>query len=235
MAQLVPLIPHLVQVLVRLLLQAVQEALLLKLVHALLKQLSRHLVAILTQAELGLNFNDQLSIGQDFLCAQGLLWRSLIIVWCGSLVRRICSVLLLLRRQLGGVPEEQLVVVVQDVVIDLLLDSLDRMVDQALNLLSAGRKALPLTCKDVVRLLKIVCCVAAVLLLSFVLQETALEGTRRVKVDALGHEPLLVLEHLFARVPDQPQLVHIDLNLVLVVLKAAQDCQGVTNAHIVSR
>ena len=61
--------------------------------------------------------------------------------------------MLLLRRKLGGVPEEELVVVVQDVVIDLLLDSLDRMVDQALNLLSAGRKALPLTCKDVVRLL----------------------------------------------------------------------------------
>ena len=73
MAQLISLIPHLVQILVRLLLQAIQEALLLKLVHALLEQLSRHLVAILTQAELSLNFDDQLSIGQDVLCAQGLL------------------------------------------------------------------------------------------------------------------------------------------------------------------
>ena len=100
MAQLVSLIPYLVQVLVRLLLQAIQEALLLELVHALLKQLSRHLVAVLTQAELGLNLNDQFSIGKDVLCAQCLLWRSLIIVWCSSLIRCICSVLLLLRRQL---------------------------------------------------------------------------------------------------------------------------------------
>ena len=152
MAQLVSLIPYLVQVLVRLLLQAVQEALLLKFVHALLQKLSRHLVAILTQTELSLNFNDQLSIGKDVLCAQSLLWRSFIIVWCGSLVRRICRVLLL-RCQLGGVTEEELVVVVQDVVIDLLLDSLDRVMDQAFNLFSAGCKALPLTCKDVVRLL----------------------------------------------------------------------------------
>ena len=104
--------------------------------------------------------------------------------------------------------------------------------------LFAVSQAITLPSKNVVRLLQVVRLSAigspVVVLLVFI-EQAALEGTCWVEIDALGHESLLVLKHFLTRVPYQAQLVHIDLDLVLVVLQPAQNGQRVPNAHIVGR
>ena len=95
--------------------------------------------------------------------ADSLLRCGLIVVSAG-----LISHLLLLWSCFGRILEEELVVVVQDEVINFLLDSLDRVVDQPLSLFCAVGQALPLPCENVIGLLK-VGCPAAILLLLLVL------------------------------------------------------------------
>ena len=107
--------------------------------------------------------------------------------------------------------------------------------DETFDLFTVSQ-AIALPSKNVVRLLQVIrrgtICSPVVILLVF-LEQAALERACRVEVDALGHETLLVLEHFLARVPYQAQLVHIDLDFVLVVFEPAQNRQSVPNAHIV--
>ena len=109
--------------------------------------------------------------------------------------------------------------------------------DESFDLFSVCQ-AVSLPSKNVVRLLQVVrlCAIGSpVIVLLVFLEQAALEGACRVEIDALGHESLLVLKHFLTRVPYEAQLVHIDLDLVLVVLQPAQNSQCVPNAHIVSR
>jgi hypothetical protein len=67
----------------------------------------------------------------------------------------------------------------------------------------------------------------------FAFKDTSLEGLVWVKKNLLGHDSLLVLEHLLAGVTDQAQLVDIQLSLIMIVFKYAQNTEGVTNTNIV--
>ena len=89
--------------------------------------------------------------------------------------------------------EEQLVIVVQDVVIDLLLHSLDRVLNDAASFLIDRFSCLFFLRIHIRRLLHNV-------LLSA--EKTSLERHSRVEVDALDHLNLLVLKHLSTSVSD---------------------------------
>jgi len=89
--------------------------------------------------------------------------------------------------------EEQLVIVVQDVVIDLLLHSLDRVLNDAASFLIDRFSCLFFLRIQIRRLLHNV-------LLSA--EKTSLERHSRVEVDALDHLNLLVLKHLSTSVSD---------------------------------
>jgi len=67
----------------------------------------------------------------------------------------------------------------------------------------------------------------------FAFKDTSLEGLVWVKKDFLGHDSLLVLEHLLAGVTDQAQLVDIQLSLIMIVFKSTKNTEGVTNTNIV--
>ena len=71
---------------------------------------------------------------------------------------------LLLNRTL----EEELLVVVQYIVVDLLLDSLDRMLDQPMVVIFAVRRLLLLTHCDVIWLLELLLLVLSIVCLVFV-------------------------------------------------------------------
>ena len=84
-----------------------------------------------------------------------MLRRSLTVRVCRSIDIFLICVSFWCRFVNVSVLEEEFVVVVQDVVIDFLLDSLDRVMDEAFDLLAAIRQAFALACQQVVRLLKI--------------------------------------------------------------------------------
>ncbi len=67
----------------------------------------------------------------------------------------------------------------------------------------------------------------------FAFKDTSLEGLVWVKKDLLGHDSLLVLEHLLAGVTDKAQLVDIQLSLVMIVFKSTKNTEGITNTNIV--
>ena len=90
-------------------------------------------------------------------------------------------------------------------------------------------QVLTLTSRDIIGLLEC----ARSLLLRFVFQEASFEWLCWIEVDLLCHESLLILQHLFTRVTNKAQLVHIDLDFVLIVLECAQHSKSVTDAHIV--
>ena len=51
--------------------------------------------------------------------------------------------------------------------------------------------------------------------LSLFAEFSGFKGLGGLEENSLSHVSLLVLQHLFARVADKPQLMHIDLYLVL--------------------
>ena len=93
------------------------------------------------------------------------------------------------RSALARVLEEETVVVAEDKVIDLLLYSLESVLDQSFGLALIGH-TLTLACDDVVGLLQ---GIHAFLLLRFVFEQAAFEWLRWVEVDFLSHHALLVL------------------------------------------
>lgn len=94
------------------------------------------------------------------------------------------------------------------------------MVDESLELLTTGECCF-LTRDDVVWLLERTSLIGLLLGLVLVFEEPALERLRWVEVNLLRHVGLLILKHLFADISDESQLVHVDLDLVLIVFEAA--------------
>lgn len=64
-------------------------------------------------------------------------------------------------------------------------------------------------------------------------KQAPLEGLCGVEKHFLGHESLLILEHFLTRVPDEAQLVDVDLGFVLEVLQHAEDAKSIADADIV--
>ena len=192
-AQFVPLIADLVHVLVCLALQAVEESFFFELVDALLEHLSCWLVTILAKAQLSLDFGDELWIRKDFLDAESLVRRCILSI--GYLLRTRKSILCLWCA-LARVFEEEPVVVVEDEVIDALLDSLERVMDETF--ITTACHVLYILGFHVVWLLQRGLSTIVLSLLLF--EQATLEWFVRIKVDSLGHQALLVLQHFLTNV-----------------------------------
>ena len=113
---------------------------------------------------------------------------------CPVFCRFLSRTGVLLGRRFGRIFEEESVVVAEDEVINLLFHTLDRVLDEPFSLYSFRQAILLLASCHVVRLLQRIDC----LLLSLVFQEASLEGLRRVEVNFLSHQRLLVLKHLLS-------------------------------------
>ena len=111
---------------------------------------------------------------------------------------RTCKSILCLRCALARVFEEEPVVVVEDEVIDALLNSLERVVDETI--ITTAYHILYILGDHVVWLLQRGLSTIVLSLLLF--KKATLEWLVRIKVDSLGHQALLVLEHLFTNVSD---------------------------------
>jgi len=64
-------------------------------------------------------------------------------------------------------------------------------------------------------------------------QQPSLKRLCWIKEHFLGHQRLLVLKHLFARVPDDSKLVHVELHLFLEEFKSAEHAECVADPDIV--
>ena len=71
-----------------------------------------------------------------------------------------------------------------------------------------------------------------VVFLPILIEQPALERHGWVEVALLRAHSLLILQHLLIDMTNNPQLMNIDLNLVLEALKCAQNRDAISNLHI---